>query len=372
MNDKIKNIEFLRIIGCIAIVVLHLYSKTCLSTFFPDIKLYDHLRMITSNGQKAVELFFMLSGLFFALKLNLNQSLWDFIKKKLIRFYPVAIFVVICSLILSLFGISDFNLYSNILILFNLYGTPMGANLTGCYPIGVFWYISVILWVLGIYFYMLQNFDKKKVNFIIFLSIVFCFSFLINAKGGKFNTPTKTYYYIFNSGFLRGVASIGCGYFVGEWWNKYGSIIRNTILNHTQTFLVTIIEFICVFFMINNLLFRYLKFKNDMIFIIDFILLIMLFFAQKGFISKLLNNQIVGNICANLAKYTYSIYMTHKLVFTILTGCFWTKHANLIYAHPILNIILTLSIVISFGIAVYYTIEKPCFDYLKKRYINII
>lgn len=88
--QKIRNIEFLRVIGCLAIVALHLFNK--LNEYFGDVSIYNQLHTATSNGQKAVELFFIISGFFFALKLNLVQSLWDFVKAKALRFYPMMIF----------------------------------------------------------------------------------------------------------------------------------------------------------------------------------------------------------------------------------------------------------------------------------------
>ena len=87
-TDKIKNIEFLRVIGCIAIVLYHLCAKR-LGVIFDDISLYDNFYNMTINGNKAVDLFFILSGVFFAIKLDVTKSLWEFLKNKLIRLYPV-------------------------------------------------------------------------------------------------------------------------------------------------------------------------------------------------------------------------------------------------------------------------------------------
>lgn len=49
--QKIKNIEFLRVIGCIAIVLLHLFNKE-LWKFFTDVNFYNSLKSMTANGQK--------------------------------------------------------------------------------------------------------------------------------------------------------------------------------------------------------------------------------------------------------------------------------------------------------------------------------
>ncbi|MBQ8460042.1 acyltransferase family protein [bacterium] len=80
--QKIKNIEFLRVIGCIAIILLHLYCGQ-LYKYFPDITMYLKGNNILSNGQKAVDLFFIISGFFFAYLLNTKYSLWEFLKRNL-------------------------------------------------------------------------------------------------------------------------------------------------------------------------------------------------------------------------------------------------------------------------------------------------
>ena len=59
--EKIKNIEFLRVIGCLTIVLHHFfYHKIML-----NLDLFSKFHTMTSNGQKAVDLFFIISGFFF-------------------------------------------------------------------------------------------------------------------------------------------------------------------------------------------------------------------------------------------------------------------------------------------------------------------
>jgi peptidoglycan/LPS O-acetylase OafA/YrhL len=363
--QKIKNIEFLRIIGCIAVIVLHLFREP-FTNLFSDIEIYNKGAYILFNGQKSVDLFFIISGFFFAYLLNTKYSLLDFIKKKLIRLYPVAIFTVIVSFLISLTGVIKFNLYSNILVLLNLHGTAMSVNLPDC-QLKAFWYVSSMLWVLGIYYYLLKNFDKKIVNLAIFLIVFLCYSFLINAKGGKINSVEQTFYHIFNVGFMRALAGLGVGYFIGEWWKENKEKIQQISLNIYQKLAITALEFVCLYFMINNLVLHRLKFQNHMIFIVDFIAIIMLFIIKKGFISQILNDTILGDISVNIAKYTYSLYITHKLIFAILVGSFWKFHPQWVYAHPIENVVMTLLLVVIFGAFTYHFVEAPCARYFSKK-----
>ena len=62
--QKIKNIEFLRIIACIAVIALHLFREP-FSNLFSDIEIYTKGANVLYNGQKAVDLFLIISGFFF-------------------------------------------------------------------------------------------------------------------------------------------------------------------------------------------------------------------------------------------------------------------------------------------------------------------
>lgn len=104
-----------------------------------------------------------------------------------------------------------------------------------------------------------------------------------------------------------------------------------------------------------------------MIFIFDFIAIIILFIAKKGYISQVLNDSILGDISVNMAKYTYSLYMCHKLVFAVLAGSLWKYHKEFVYSYPLENVILTLSLVLIFGVFTYHCVEKPCADWFKNK-----
>ena len=368
MNNikKIKNIELLRIIGCLAIVCLHLFNEN-LRLVFPDIKAYQSLREMTINGQKAVDLFFMLSGLFFALYFDKEQSMFDYFRKKVIRLYPVVLFIVLVSFLGSLTKLYKFSFFAEILVLFNIFGTSMTAGLTGTH-IGVFWYVSSMLWVLGIYFYLLKNYEKKTCNFIIFLTVFFCYSFLICARDGKINSPQTTYCYVFNVGLMRAFGGIGIGYFIGEWWKVNFDTIGQKTLKLWQKILITLLEFVCLYFMVKYLLLKRIQFKNDMIFIVDFIVIIMLFLAKKGFISQFFNDTVLGDIWVFFSKYTYSIYMVHKLVFAFFRYLQWKKHPDFIHTYPLVEVIIILCAVVTTGVLLYHLIEKPCIKYLSKKY----
>lgn len=355
---KLKNIEFLRVIGCLAIILLHLFGVNRLHGVFGDINLYNHLFNMTHNGQKAVDLFFILSGLFFVLTLKLDTSIWDFVKKKLIRLYPVLLAGFALYFVFSFTGWVKFKFFDDIMGLFMLSGTGIVI-----YPgnMQVFWYVSSMFWVLLLLFYLLKNYERKNVDLLVALSIFTVYTILIQAKGGKINNPDQTFYYVFKVGMLRAIGGIGIGYFIGKWYKENISKIKELKLSMPNKLCITGLEFICLYFIINNLMFHKFTFYNHFIYIIAFIIIIMLFLLNKGWFSQILNN----DIWSNLAKYTYSVYMMHMFVYEMLKGSLWKYNPNFVYAHPALNIMIAISGALVLGIATYYFVEKPAAQYLK-------
>lgn len=358
--QKIKNIEFLRVIGCLAIILLHLYNNARLHGLFADIQLYDRFFRMTMNGQKAVDLFFILSGFFFVLKLDTTKTLWQFLKNKLIRLYPVLIWITAISFIASLFGVFEFHLYENILTLCCLSGTSLVIHHGN---VDIFWYVSAMLWTFILFFYLLKHYDKKHVNLIIALLVFFCYSFLIHAKGGRINHNLQTFYDIFNVGMMRAIGGIGIGYFIAEWYKNNLKTIKNFVVNTQQKICLTIFEGSCIFFIINNLMLHRPSFRNHILYIIVFTLTIGLFLIRQGYLSLWLEK----DFWCNLSKYTYSFYLTHIVVFNILKGGFWKPHPEWVYAHPVLNLEITFLLVFIIGVFTYHFVEEPCAKYFAKK-----
>ncbi len=363
-KQRLKNIDFLRVIACISIIIFHLFLPHRLgNNNFLDIDLYSSLRLMSRDGLKAVELFFIISGFFFAFKLNTGFSLFEFIKRKVLRFYPVLIFVTILSFFISLTGIIKWDFYSNLFCLFGLNGTSLVYNLKGIQT-AQFWYCSDVIWIGGLFFYLLKNFDKKTVNLIIALGIFFSYSFLIHAQGGKIWDIHKLYYFIFHAGLLRAFAGIGIGYFIGEWYNNNCEKIKQTIIKPSGAIIISIIEFMCIFFIVNNLLFHRVHCINKLIFVIVFAVTFVLLLCKKGIISKLLDKDIF----VFLGRYTYSIYMMHILILSLATILVWDKHSCWVHVHPVLNLVFTLFSILAAGVLTYHFVEKPAAEYLNKKF----
>ena len=195
---------------------------------------------------------------------------------------------------------------------------------------------------------------------------MFSYSLLIHARNGNIDGSWQTYYHLFNAGMLRAVGGIGVGYFIGEWYKTNIDKINNWKANIYQKIVLSCLEFMCLYFIINNLMLHKLKYNNQFIFIIAFAAIIILFVVKKGIFSQILDN----NICLNFSKYTYSLYMVHSPIYSFIRNCFWKYHPELVYAHPIFNIGCTLTLVVIAGVLTYHFIEKPSVNYLTNKYYS--
>jgi peptidoglycan/LPS O-acetylase OafA/YrhL len=225
-KGKFLNIEILRIIGCISIVFIHLFPQY-LYDIFKDIELYGKLASCTGNGNKAVDMFFMISGFLFSLKLNLDRPITEFLLKKFIRLWPTLVFVILVSFLISIIGILSFKFYDNLLAILGLSGTGLVLRITG--SASVFWYVSAMIWTMLLFMYLLKNYQLKTVNLIIAALIFFSYSFIIHATEGEIRGHTNTYCYVFNLGMLRALGGIGIGYFIGEFYKTFSEKIRKQV-----------------------------------------------------------------------------------------------------------------------------------------------
>lgn len=364
MKKQFKNIELLRIIGCLSVILIHLFKT--IQNIQPDYELFNTLKEITSHGYLSVELFFILSGFFFAFNLDTTKSLFEFLKKKIIRLYPVLIIMLIIGwLVHALFGLYKFSIYHSILILFGLNGTALYTVKAGTGNIvgtggNTFWYVSAMLWTFALFYYLLKNYERKTANLIIALLIFTSYSLLSPIERWEIREHITLF---FNHGICRAFGGIGIGYFIAQWYNSHKETIQNYTLSTFQKLFITLIEFMCLFFIINNLFFHKIKYNNNIIFVLVFTLIVFLFIYNKGFISECLNKDIFSK----LSKYTYSIYLSHHYLILLISTCFWKTHQHFLITHPILNIGLFLSIAISFGVILYHFVEKPAIEYFKKK-----
>lgn len=350
--EKIKNIDFLRIFLIICIMVFHLLQKTHLGIYFP------HASEQSLYGDKSVEMFFVLSGFFLLYTFNEKISLFEFLKKKFIRFMPVIIFIGICYFVLSCCTNMDFYKYDIIfdfLFLNNIGITLSSSNILGS------WFVSVIVFVSLFYFYLIKYFDRKYTNIIIAIISYLSLVLLVNLTNGTLGGHIKIYNNFLNSGLLRGLSFMGIGYIICCIYNYLKPTFKDYKLTVLKFLLYSICEIYLFIFLINNLLFHKIAFSNKLILVFAFVVLFWLFLLNRGGLSSLCNSYLFSL----LSKYTYSIFITHLFVYKVLSYSLWESSIN-----KYLIAFLTLFIAIFFGIITYYLVEKPFYKILKNKWLT--
>ena len=363
--QKIQNVEFLRFIMIIDILLYHLFNKdSLLLQIAPNSEVYNFLgRTIGYSGQTCVDFFFIIAGFFLLITLNKSNTVIQFLQKKVIRLLPVVAFMYICYWLLALTGVMKFDYYSNLLALFliNSVGiTLKHGNITGT------WFVSVLVSVLTFYFYILKHFEKKFTDLFIILFTIIGYAFLVHFGNGRIGGHIHSVAYIFNIGIIRGLSGIGCGIVLGNLYNMY----RDSILNYKEKWLsfwlFSAAEIYVFAFLVNNLTFHRLSYKNDIILIIFFIMLFALFVLKRGLLSKLLDCKF----SVELGKYAYSIFLTHLFVVRIINYYFWKSHIYFVEQYPVFQIILAVVLAVFFGVLTYHFVEKPAANYLKNLFNN--
>lgn len=272
------------------------------------------------NSYIFVDFFFVLSG--FVITSNYiykaNFKTIDFIKKRLLRVYPLHLITLLIFVLLELAknyigsryinNSTDFNNVYNFignLFLANSIYLPTFNNLdylTWNFPS---WSISAEVISYIIFAIILKNILKKWFSSFyyisLFLSILaFLILFSIN---DNFN-----YFFTYDFGFLRCIAGFFSGVFAYYIYKK--TLETNVFFN--KLYIINILEIFSIFVLFTLL--NYLKFlvnNYGFIYYIFFPFFILTFSSDRGLISKFLNSLMFLHKLGNIS---YSVYMNHVLV----------------------------------------------------------
>lgn len=353
VKTKFYNIEFLRVLLTLAIVLFH--NRISISKLGVD--LYTLLYSAFANGRNAVEGFFVISGFLFLITYKSETSVWDFIKKKYIRLSPVIAFSVILCAISNLMHVYKFKLIPNIVSIFllNNFGIYWcrGTNV-------VLWYTSTLFFGLVVFF-LIEKFVKEKFKIPVISAITIISLLLLQIlRHGNYGGYDVVFYNFISVSTLRAFAGMGCGILVGYLFKN--GFFQNFNLNKIAASFVEIISFGFIFWW---MFFVHPKI-NHFWYLVVFLILFMCFLFKKGIISKITDNPI----WLNMGKYTYSIFVLHNVIIQILFVKIWKTHSAFVHAHPFVPIFINLFVVILFGIATYHIIEKPAAELLMKKRSN--
>ena len=353
--EKIKNIEILRFLFILSIISCHL--RDTLKLFFDSIPWYQILHGSFAQSHRPVDYFFIIAGFFLFMTTDFRQNFCDFAKNKLIRMMPLVIFSVFLFWVFSLFTPIQFPKFEFVFTLLSI--NCVGLTFKGSINAAA-WFVSALFWSMCFYFYLYKITDKKWFNLICACLIFFCYSMYINTTGKMF----LNVYSVFNKGILRAFAGIGVGYFISMIYKDNIESIKNWSLNIWQKLGFTVMEGFLLCWLLYYTFLHHFRYKNFLILILAFIGLFWLFLIKKGWISKLLDN----NISVFLGQFTFSIFLTHLLVIILWKRCWCETHQSWVIVNPILNLFIVYTVSILFGVLTFYLFEKPITKYLKNKF----
>lgn len=358
MENKHKyfyNVDFLRFLLAITIVIYHCSTRNYLYKFFPNVEWLSSFYKNASDANLSVDMFFIISGffLFYTFK---EIDVFEFIKNRLIRLYPLILFYSMLTIFMSIyvFEIPNYLPYKEFyrLLLIDNIGFSLKS-------VGLTWFVSVSFWISLFYFYSYKHLNRKFFNFLNALLVLFCFVFFIHSFNGRLGAAhyCVSYYNIFNVGVMRGIAGIGTGYFMFLLYNSL-SVYNNTKF---KSIISTILECSLIYFVFNHLVFQRLHYSN-LIVIIAFCTLFILFTLQNGLLSTLLNN----NFSKLLGKYSYSIFMVHIFVLQVFDVYIFKTHPSVIISYGYWNIVSIVLCSIIVAVLVHHLFEVPIAKKLKQ------
>jgi len=297
---KNNNIEYWRLIFTILVCLLH-FSAT-----------YFQGKSLFLGGYISVEFFFILSGflLFYTYDIKPKKGEgnpgFKYTINKILKLYPHYIFSFLFLFMYiiivngeSIKGILVQMLQSTWEVLML---QMSGGNYTLYnYPT---WYISALLIVGYLIYYLLDNYKKIFINLIAPFSIIFIYGFY-SSKIGTIDVWHQVINLGVKSGLLRAFAGmcLGCMCYVA-----YKKIKDIKVSNRVSNMLVIIEVLIFSVVVLLSIFIDHTQY--DFILIIFLAIAITISFLENRFVDKILNNKF----SIILGKLSYPIYLNHTLI----------------------------------------------------------
>ena len=362
---RIAKLDSLRGIFSLMVAMYH-YDKV----FLPD-SIYH--QFFIRESISFVDFFFVLSGFIIATKyegIQSNQDFFTYLKKRLIRLYPLLLYtttVYLCvqlvanflfpsmvasneSLLTLLIAYIDTMTFQNSTLVFNSLYTSNVGNMGMNFPS---WSISaeMIIYILFGWIILISSKNKMNRNWI-FGIILF--------SAVAFSVYKKRFYFTDDFGYIRGIISFMLGYFV--WYissktNKWDARLE-------WLFPVLLIA---VFYYLN----KYSGGEKEMLALTTtpllFALSILIINKSDGLLSSFLSIKPLQF----LGKLSYSIYLNHILIITIVPHfMFKIVGVNKTPIRQIWVLLFTFSVLIIYSFLTYLFIEKRIGEKLKSIYVK--
>ncbi len=359
---RIGKLDSLRGIFSLMVAMYH-YDKE----FLPN-SIYH--QFIIRESICFVDFFFVLSGFIIASKyegMQSNQEFYNYLKKRIIRLYPLLLYTTTVYLFVQLvanflfptivtskeslptllFAYIDTMTFQNSTQIFNTFYTSNVGNMGMNFPS---WSISAEMIIYISFGWIILISSKNKINRTwIFLIILF------TAIG--FSIYKQRFYFTDDYGYIRGVISFILGYFV---W--YISLNTNKRDPHLE-WLIPMLLLIVLYFLNKQ------SGPTKEMFALAttpllFAMSILIINKSNGFLSKLLSIKPLQF----LGKLSYSIYLNHILIITIVPHfMFKIVGVSKIPTMQIWVLLITIITLICYSYITYVFIEKRIGGWLRSK-----
>lgn len=346
MKEKFKNIELLRFIFAVLIVMFHFRNCTAIKPVIA------HALPGLCHCNVCVDFFFIIAGFFLFYLINTTQSTFEFAKKRFFRLAPMVwIFLIIISILSIFFDFIHFSVVTNIpriFLLSNIGFAPAPSSIAGV----IHWFIPVLFWVTLFYFYITKIIDKKYLNLVMWLITIISLGLSLNYHNFNTGGNTTNICYFINTGILRGLYGMGIGYFISKAY-KSGFLQKCSTITK---YIISFVEIYCIGFLAHYMLsVKDLPAKSGFLYLVIFSILFYLFLVKKGFVSKLFEN----NLSQKLGAYSYSIYVTHPIIDIFFKKLIFIQSNTNAMNHIKLFYSLEVILAVVLGIIIHYLCEKP-------------
>lgn len=360
MKSYYYNIDFLRFLACISILIFH----APLTGFFPA---------GISGTSIGVTFFFILAVFFTYFQVQRNISGEEFVIKKCIRLWPVIIASYVILAIQHYLGFITQCPQIKVILwtLAFIRDTGLTKYLNSSIDNAYLWFIGPMVCACGFYFCLFKGAtDGWKGNAkLVGLIIIF-----LSSTCYMHSPPLISQLALI--GTSRALSGVGIGYFLAH----FCEFIQRKEIMHSHTTLrkisFTMLELLSLYYFIDILFLHYLckpgpYIECDALYILAFIPLIALFYCQKGYVSCLLNRRWLGI----LGAYSFSIYVfqynVQVLFFknNILYNTKWyeaCKEEHMWMSFVVFAIIIPVIV----GGLIYYIVERPSVKFLTQMRKN--
>lgn len=356
-SDKLYSVEFVRFILAAVVVYFHILHSYIRGAAH-DLTIYSRLSDDCAYAGAAVECFFIISGYFLykSFQSRPDISVLEFAYSKFTRLWPVLAACVLIDFVF--FQFDGYDCVYHLLFLHSAGFTPK--------VLGIPWYVSPLFIVMIFMFAFYKNTkDKKKYNLFLAVFVYFSYVMVINDNPNIFERDNI--YGIFSASVLRAIAGLGLGYLIAVVQNNIKSLdfVKKFNGNKVENILIFIavsaLEITSFYYLMHHFFDSQNSIDQQFFVVILFTVFFSCLLTGRGIFSLLFNNKLFGF----LGKYSYSIYMMQIIAIYILQKTFW-KNSSYVQSHFVRTLLISTVLIIAFGIASYYIIEKPCGILLSK------